>query len=99
MGEYMYYKGEVYLKYVDSAVKQAYIKEITFLKELRNISLTLHCSSWDKKEGILHLLLEYTDTDLAAVIRNSGPSMSTALYFWNEMLRIVVIIHGEGIMT
>ena len=47
MGEYMYYKGEVYLKFVDSAVKQAYIKEITFLKELRNISVTLHCSSWE----------------------------------------------------
>ena len=46
MGEYMYYKGAVYLKYVDSAVKQAYIKEISFLKEPRNISVTLHCSSW-----------------------------------------------------
>ena len=50
-----------------------------------------HCSSWDKKEGILYLLLEYADTDLAAVIKNSGPSISTALYFWNQMLRILVV--------
>ena len=50
--------------------------------------LTL-CSSWDKEEGVLSLLLEYGETDLATIISNSGPSLPTALYFWNEMLRIM----------
>ena len=50
-----------------------------------------HCSSWDKKESILYLLLEYAETDLASIIKNQEPSIPTALYFWNEMLRIMTV--------
>ena len=40
---------------------------------------------------MLSLLLEYGETDLATIISNSGPSLPTALYFWNEMLRIMSV--------
>lgn len=49
-------------------------------------------SSWDKQEGVLHLLLEYAEMDLDTVIRSrSHGRMAAAVYFWNEMLQIVKV--------
>ncbi|CAI8048691.1 Serine/threonine-protein kinase mph1 [Geodia barretti] len=91
---------EVYLKHLDEAVKRAYATEMNFLKLLRNVPevATLHSRSWDKEEGVLSLLLEYGETDLAAIIRDIGPSLPTASYFWGHMLRILKIIHGHDII-
>ena len=40
----------------------------------------------------MYLLLEYAETDLAAIMKKSKPSIPMALYFWSEMLRIMEVL-------
>ena len=50
-------------------------------------------SSYNKQEGVIHLLLEYAEMDLNAVLKSHTATnqMPTVLYFWNQMLEVVKV--------
>lgn len=56
----------------------------------------VYCSTWDKEEHILYLLLDYAEMDLNVVIFRGGKQnvvnpMASTIYFWNQMLQVVKV--------
>ena len=51
---------------------------------------------WNKEEGTLSLLLEYAESDLAAVIKKQCGALCknpfAYLYYWHEMLQVVKVM-------
>ena len=50
-------------------------------------------STYNKQDVVLHLLLEYAEMDLNAVLKShtTANRMATVLYFWNQMLEAVKV--------
>ena len=57
--------------------------------------LSMYTSIWNKDEGVLSLLLEYAESDLAAVIKKQCGAQCrnpfAYLYYWHEMLQVVKV--------
>ena len=69
-----------------------------------SFKLTL-CSTFNKHEATLYLLLEYAEMDLNAILKTHTTvnRMATVLYFWNQMLEVVKVdllfsLHSQQVL-
>lgn len=93
----------VSLRGADSAAIKGYLSEIDFLKRLRKNSriITLIDYQVSLSDGLIHMVLEYGEIDLARLChkyRNSPMSLNSIRMYWEQMLNAVHTIHQENII-
>ncbi|KAJ2541659.1 Dual-specificity kinase, spindle pole body (SPB) duplication and spindle checkpoint function [Coemansia sp. RSA 1853] len=82
---------------------EGYVNEIILLRKFEGNPhiVQLFDAEINKERGLLHMVMEFGETDLASVLKRSGArplGMNTVRLYWEQMLRAVQTIHEERVV-
>ncbi|KAJ2817273.1 Dual-specificity kinase, spindle pole body (SPB) duplication and spindle checkpoint function [Coemansia erecta] len=82
---------------------EGYVNEIILLRKFEGNAhiVQLFDAEINKERGLLHMVMEFGETDLASVLKRSGArplGMNTVRLYWEQMLRAVQTIHDERVV-
>ncbi|KAJ1739273.1 Dual-specificity kinase, spindle pole body (SPB) duplication and spindle checkpoint function [Coemansia sp. RSA 989] len=82
---------------------EGYVNEIILLRKFEGNPhiVQLFDAEINKERGLLHMVMEFGETDLASVLKRSGNQplgMNTIRLYWEQMLRAVQTIHEERVV-
>ncbi|KAJ2776266.1 Dual-specificity kinase, spindle pole body (SPB) duplication and spindle checkpoint function, partial [Coemansia javaensis] len=82
---------------------EGYMNEIVLLRKFEGnpYIIQLFDAEINKERGLLHMVMEFGETDLASVLKRSGGAplgMNTVRLYWEQMLRAVQTIHEERVV-
>ncbi|KAJ2498432.1 Dual-specificity kinase, spindle pole body (SPB) duplication and spindle checkpoint function [Coemansia sp. RSA 1972] len=82
---------------------EGYMNEIILLRKFEGNPhiVQLFDAEINKERGLLHMVMEFGETDLASVLKRSGArplGMNTVRLYWEQMLRAVQTIHEERVV-
>ncbi|KAJ1727855.1 Dual-specificity kinase, spindle pole body (SPB) duplication and spindle checkpoint function, partial [Coemansia biformis] len=82
---------------------EGYMNEIILLRKFEGnpYIIQLFDAEINKERGLLHMVMEFGETDLANVLKRSGGQplgMNTIRLYWEQMLRAVQTIHEERVV-
>lgn len=78
--------------------RESFIDEIKLLQRLRGQKGIIELVDHDLRESELDLLLECGDTDLGSVIRSNALTLNFIKDIWEQILRIVCLVHKQRII-
>ncbi|KAJ1964282.1 Dual-specificity kinase, spindle pole body (SPB) duplication and spindle checkpoint function [Dipsacomyces acuminosporus] len=87
----------------DPQAIEGYVNEILLLRKFEGNPhiIQLFDAEINKERGLLHMVMEFGETDLASVLKRHGDrplSMNTIRVYWEQMLRAVQTIHEERVV-
>ncbi|KAJ2703885.1 Serine/threonine kinase mps1 [Coemansia spiralis] len=82
---------------------EGYMNEIILLRKFEGNAhiIQLFDAEINKERGLLHMVMEFGETDLASVLKRSGVrplGMNVIRLYWEQMLRAVQTIHEERVV-
>ncbi|KAJ2749758.1 Dual-specificity kinase, spindle pole body (SPB) duplication and spindle checkpoint function, partial [Coemansia sp. BCRC 34490] len=82
---------------------EGYVNEIILLRKFDGNPqiVQLFDAEINKERGILHMVMEFGETDLASVLKRQGDrplGMNVIRLYWEQMLRAVQTIHEERVV-
>ncbi|KAJ2806413.1 Serine/threonine kinase mps1 [Coemansia guatemalensis] len=82
---------------------EGYVNEIILLRKFEGnpYIIQLFDAEINKERGLLHMVMEFGETDLASVLKRSGSrplGMNVIRLYWEQMLRAVQTIHEERVV-
>jgi serine/threonine-protein kinase TTK/MPS1 len=92
------------LKKADNLAVESYKNEIELLQRLQYSDkvVKLYNYAYNPKTQTMYVVLEKGDTDLASLFKkcakNSNMTDRMQVFYWEEMLRAVLVLHKEGIV-
>ncbi|KAJ2577119.1 Dual-specificity kinase, spindle pole body (SPB) duplication and spindle checkpoint function, partial [Coemansia sp. RSA 1836] len=87
----------------DMQAIEGYINEIILLRKFEGnpYIIQLYDAEINKERGLIHMVMEFGETDLACVLKRQGDrplGMNMIRLYWEQMLRAVQIIHDERVV-
>ncbi|KAJ2832691.1 Dual-specificity kinase, spindle pole body (SPB) duplication and spindle checkpoint function [Coemansia furcata] len=87
----------------DMQAIEGYINEIILLRKFEGnpYIIQLYDAEINKERGLIHMVMEFGETDLASVLKRQGDQplgMNTIRLYWEQMLKAVQIIHDERVV-
>ncbi|KAJ2101101.1 Serine/threonine kinase mps1, partial [Coemansia sp. RSA 922] len=87
----------------DMQAIEGYINEIILLRKFEGnpYIIQLYDAEISKERGLIHMVMEFGETDLASVLKRQGDrplGMNTIRLYWEQMLKAVQIIHDERVV-
>ncbi|KAJ2882801.1 Dual-specificity kinase, spindle pole body (SPB) duplication and spindle checkpoint function [Coemansia aciculifera] len=87
----------------DMQAIEGYINEIILLRKFEGnpYIIQLYDAEINKERGLIHMVMEFGETDLASVLKRQGDrplGMNTIRLYWEQMLKAVQIIHDERVV-
>ncbi|KAJ2806139.1 Serine/threonine kinase mps1 [Coemansia helicoidea] len=82
---------------------EGYMNEIILLRKFEGNAhiIQLFDAEVNKERGLLHMVMEFGETDLASVLKRGGArplGMNVIRLYWEQMLRAVQTIHEERVV-
>ncbi|KAJ2157498.1 Dual-specificity kinase, spindle pole body (SPB) duplication and spindle checkpoint function [Coemansia sp. RSA 552] len=82
---------------------EGYVNEIILLRKFEGnpYIVQLFDAEINKERGLLHMVMEFGETDLASVLKRNGArplGMNVVRLYWEQMLRSVLTIHEERVV-
>ncbi|KAJ1898708.1 Dual-specificity kinase, spindle pole body (SPB) duplication and spindle checkpoint function [Coemansia sp. IMI 209127] len=82
---------------------EGYVNEIILLRKFEGNPqiIQLFDAEISKERGLLHMVMEFGETDLASVLKRQGDrplGMNVLRLYWEQMLRAVQTIHEERVV-
>ncbi|KAJ2725579.1 Dual-specificity kinase, spindle pole body (SPB) duplication and spindle checkpoint function [Coemansia sp. Benny D115] len=82
---------------------EGYVNEIILLRKFEGnpCIIQLFDAEINKERGLLHMVMEFGETDLSNVLKRSGDrplGMNVIRLYWEQMLRAVQTIHEERVV-
>ncbi|PIA15213.1 kinase-like protein [Coemansia reversa NRRL 1564] len=82
---------------------EGYVNEIILLRKFEGnpYIIQLFDAEINKERGLLHMVMEFGETDLASVLKRCGSrplGMNVIRLYWEQMLRAVQTIHEERVV-
>lgn len=83
---------------MDSKLKKSTLKEIDILRNLKGSYGIIELIDSRVDVDNIYILLEYGSIDLAKYIRKNTLSLNAVKFFWEQMLRILQVVHSNRII-
>ncbi|KAJ2473342.1 Dual-specificity kinase, spindle pole body (SPB) duplication and spindle checkpoint function [Coemansia sp. RSA 2322] len=87
----------------DMQAIEGYINEILLLRKFEGnpYIIQLYDAEINKERGLIHMVMEFGETDLASVLKRQGDQplgLNMIRLYWEQMLRAVLTIHDERVV-
>lgn len=87
----------------DASAVDGYVNEILLLRKFEGNPqiIQLYDAEMNKERGLIHMVMEFGETDLASVLKRHGDKplgMNIIRLYWEQMLRAVQTIHEERVV-